>query len=388
MEKTIETRVIDTLKHHPRNAALYGNKAGLYDDKLVASLKAGIWPGEIQVTTGNVIISGHRRCDHAIFAEIEQAEVWVRADLPEDPNAPEVLEALLQGNLQRNKTREQQLREFELWVEVEKEQSKGRKASLNGKSARGGIHHEQKTGKARDLAAERVGFKSGSDAEKALKALKAADAAEATRDAEQVEKAKLVKQELNKSLGGAVRVAREQGLIAGPKPRGKANAAPVEAVTAEPAELPAAAEPPAPAEIEPVPVAAKPQPVSAELRKLHNAQGKWIKERWLPAAQKVLEASQPLAEARLLLRAEGTRLGNLWRHREVGGKIFTIPYQRLAAEWEQKGYLSELAAALGSEDQSLDGVLLKLEHTSKACASMANAMRMFTGCRPDNNFHE
>ncbi|MEY3750672.1 MAG: hypothetical protein RLZZ186_1091, partial [Cyanobacteriota bacterium] len=162
--KTVETRVIDTLKPHPRNAALYGNEAGLYDDKLVVSLKAGIWPGEIQVTTTNVIISGHRRCDHAIFAEIEEAEVWVRHDLPEDPNSPEVLEALLQGNLQRNKTKEHQLREFELWLEVEKEQAKGRIGGDRRSDQGGEIHHDGRTGKARDLAAERVGFKSGSDA--------------------------------------------------------------------------------------------------------------------------------------------------------------------------------------------------------------------------------
>lgn len=214
--KTIETRVIDTLKPHPRNAALYGNELGGYDDKLVASLKGGIWPGEIQVTTGNVIISGHRRCDHAIFAEIKEAEVWVRRDLPEDPNAPEVLEALLQGNLQRNKTREQQLREFELWLVVEKELRKGRNQHTDSAAAE---NLPQQKVRSRDAAAERVGLGSGYEAEKALKALKAADTAEATGDAEQIEKAKLVKQELAKSLGGAVRVAREQGLIAAPKPK-------------------------------------------------------------------------------------------------------------------------------------------------------------------------
>ena len=213
--KTIEIRVIDTLKPHPRNAVLYGNEHGVYDDKLVASLKGGIWPGEIQVTTGNVIISGHRRCDHAIFAEIEEAEVWVRHDLPEDPNAPEVLEALLQGNLQRNKTREQQLREFELWLEVEKVQRKGRNQHTDAVAE----NPPQQKSRSRDAAAERVGLGNGYEAEKALKALKAADTAEATGDAEQVEKAKRVKQELTKSLGGAVRVAREQGLIAAPKPK-------------------------------------------------------------------------------------------------------------------------------------------------------------------------
>jgi hypothetical protein len=84
-----------------------------------------------------------------------------------------VLEALLQGNLQRNKSKEQHLREFELWLEVEKPLARARKAVLNGKDASGEKCRKQEAGDSRDLAAKRVGFKSGSDAEKALKALKA-----------------------------------------------------------------------------------------------------------------------------------------------------------------------------------------------------------------------
>gem|GEM_PF-6959034 len=99
-------------------------------------------------------------------------------------------------------------------------------------------------------------------------------------------------------------------------------------------------------------------------------------------------------EARRLLKDENTRLGDAYRHRENGGKLFTIPYQRLAKEWKDKGYLAEIAEALGSEDQSLDAVLLKLEEvakelegTAKSCATMVSGLRMFTGCRLDNNMH-
>lgn len=123
------------------------------------------------------------------------------------------------------------------------------------------------------------------------------------------------------------------------------------------------------------------QPISQQNRKNHYSQHRWVESRWLPAAQK-------LAEARVILRAESVRLGNSYRHREVGGKIFTIPYQRLGAEWAEKGYLASLADALGSEDQSLDGVLLKLKEAGEACAALANGLRMFTGCRPDNNLQD
>lgn len=220
--KTIESRVIDTLRPHPRNAALYGSDHGNYDDKLVASLRAGVWPGEIQVTTGDIIISGHRRCEHAIFADIETAEVWVRTDLPEDPASPQVLEALLQANLQRNKSNEQKLREFALWKEVEKKLAPGRKgANQYTKEGPGEKHRDAKPGDARDLAAKRVGIGSGSDAEKAHKALVAADQAEASGDAEQVAKAKEVKKALEKGISAATRKATEVGLVEAPKPRAK-----------------------------------------------------------------------------------------------------------------------------------------------------------------------
>ena len=400
MEKTVETRLIDNLKPHPRNAVLYGNEHEQFDEKLVASLKGGIWPGEIQVTTSNIIISGHRRCDHAIFAGIEEAKVWVRTDLPEDPNTPEVLEALLQGNLQRNKTTEQKLQEFGMWLEVEKPLAKARIEAAKTQNGLGRIYQGQKPRTSRDLAAQRTGFTNGSTAEKALKALKAADEAELSGDEQQVTKARLVKQELAKSLGGAVRVAREQGLIAGPKPRAKAKPT-VEPLPSAVEASPQPAEPEQEPDSEPepqlapesaafalTPPEAKPSPISPEERKRHYSQIKWVTTRWVPAAK-------ALIEARRLLKDENTRLGDAYRHRENGGKMFTIPYQRLAKEWEEKGHLTEIAEALGSESQSLDAVLLKLEEVAKelegaakSCATMASGMRMFTGCRPDNNLHE
>lgn len=120
--------------------------------------------------------------------------------------------------------------------------------------------------------------------------------------------------------------------------------------------------------------------ISPQNSKLHPSQVKWITERWLPAAQH-------LAAARQLLRPENDRLGNKYRHREVGGKIFTIQYQRLAAEWAEKGYLAEIAQTLDCE-QTLDAVLLKLQHYAEASAGIANGLRMFTGCRPDNNMYD
>lgn len=84
--------------------------------------------------------------------------------------------------LQVSKTREQQLREFELWLVVEKKLAEGRVAAAKTKNGSEQNAHPQKGGKSRDLAAERVGLGAGDKAEAALKALKAADAAEASGD--------------------------------------------------------------------------------------------------------------------------------------------------------------------------------------------------------------
>lgn len=143
-------------------------------------------------------------------------------------------------------------------------------------------------------------------------------------------------------------------------------------------------EPIQPEELEPftlTPSKGKLPPISPGQPQRLQSQTQWIERRWLPAAQQLVAALK-------VLRPEHTRLGNCWRNEKVGGKVFTQPYQRLAAEWQEKGYLAEIAEALGLEDQSLDAVLLKLQHTAEDCASLANGMRMFTGYRPDNNLHE
>lgn len=346
--KTIETRVIDTLQPHPRNASLYGNEHGSFDDKLVESLTAGIWPGEIQITTSNVIISGHRRCEHAIFANIESAEVWVRTDLPEDPTSPQVLEALLQANLQRNKSNEQKLREFALWKEVERELAKGRQATLNGKSASGPNGREQKTGDARDLAAKRVGLGSGSQAEKAHKALVAADQAEASGDAEQVAKAKEVKKALEKGITAAARVAKEVGLIDPPQPK------------PEPEPAPKAKTPPRP----------------EHLRKTLDTHTPYLQSRLLVAAQH-------LAEAHKIIKQEQHRYGTIWERDNI---VFTTHFQEVVAYWNERNVFGDFAKVFDDPSiKTYDDVLRKMVQLFQRASERTEGIRTFTGCKPDHN---
>jgi len=96
MTKTIAAIALSELSPHPRNESLYGvTPPEGFDQNLINSLKKSVWPGEIQVTSSNVIISGHRRVEHCLKAGINSAQVWVRKDLPQDPKSAEVLEALL-----------------------------------------------------------------------------------------------------------------------------------------------------------------------------------------------------------------------------------------------------------------------------------------------------
>jgi hypothetical protein len=371
--KTIETRVIDTLLPHPRNAALYGGKRDVYDDKMVEALKAGIWPGHIQVTTGNVIISGHRRCVHAIFAGIEEAEVWVRVDLPEDPDSPEVLEVLLQGNLRdtdRDRDNETLLREVALWKEVAAkraayrmlEGAKQGRETRNGKVASGPKVPRPDIGRARDEAVRKVfgeGLKSGRKHDQALQALHAADAAEATGDAEQVEKAKKVKQELTKSLGGAVRVAREQGLIAAPKPKAAQVQEPQQEQVA-PAPEPKAKTPPRP----------------EHLRQTLDTHTPYLKNRLLVAAEHLVEAHR-------LIKQEQNRYGNIWEKENI---VFTTHFQEVVAYWNERGIFSDFARVFEDESiKTFDDVLRHMVQLFKRTSERTEGIRTFTGCKPDHN---
>lgn len=380
MHKRIERRVIGDLTPHPRNAALYGSCHGLYDDKLVESLLAGIWDGEIQVTVDDVIISGHRRCEHAIFADIVEANVWVRDDLPSDPLSPEVLSALLAGNLQRNKSNEQKLREFELWKEIESRLAKERQQEACASNSFSGGHlgHQGDKGKARDRAAQRVGLSSGSHAEKALKALKAADTAESSNDEALKAKAAKVKDKLERtSIQAAYRAAVAEGLLPGPKPRAKkpvqsAEASGTESVAQTPDLILSGAQDSD---------RARPS-VPKTIKVDHDRERPYLINRWIPTAV-------ALKEAHSLFKQERDRLRNAYGHPKTGVHVFTRPYQNMVEFWaEDTDLVKQLGEAIGDDSiQTVDDFFLRVETLALQLSRMADAVRMFTGHRPDNNEH-
>lgn len=212
---------LDTLQPHPENITIYrdADRTAEENDELLNSLRAhGLWDGHLQVhAQSNMILNGHRRVHMAIELGIEEAVATFRMDLPDDPTDPEVVQFLLNGNAQREKTNIERLREFEVRKEVEAKLAKKRQAELNkplGAPERAA--QEQKEGNARDLASKKAGLGShGSRPEKALKALKVADELQEVEP----EKAKAIKTALNKSLSTGITVSRKVTATAPAKPK-------------------------------------------------------------------------------------------------------------------------------------------------------------------------
>lgn len=223
MTRTSSQRLVrlDTLQPHPENATIYrdSDRTEAENEELLSSLRShGLWEGHIQVhAQSSMILNGHRRVQMAIGLGIEEAVITLRNDLPDDPVDPEVLQFLLNGNTQREKTNTERLREFEVRKEVETKLAKRRWANQHSSKVDAGQSGRQApAGDSRDLAAKKAGLgSSGSRAEKALKVLKEADQLEESAP----EKAQSIKAALNKSLSTGITVAKAVTATAPAKPK-------------------------------------------------------------------------------------------------------------------------------------------------------------------------
>src|SRR6476660_66913 len=83
IEKCIETRGVDELHPHHRQAELFPDLQGADFDELVASLDRDSLITPIEITTGNVVIDGHQRLRAAKQLGWTDIDVWVRTDLPD-----------------------------------------------------------------------------------------------------------------------------------------------------------------------------------------------------------------------------------------------------------------------------------------------------------------
>lgn len=378
MEKTIETRRVDELIPHPQNRALYGNEADEPDEQLVDSLKDGMREGEIQITSENVIISGHRRLSNAPLADIEEVRVWVRHDLPSDPMDPYVLGAMLDANLDRVKTNEQIVREWMLRKKIishlRRERKPLRMALLyeHEKDDFACIRQKHKT----KLCAGAIALSACAITQcyeqlaRAAKLLRIADNAIESGDADLVSKGVRLKAAINISFTSAYRIARQEGLLTVAPRSEKEPTRLADASIESQEQLPpdaalAVAEPSLP----------------AGLVDFYQKETRRLDERWVPAMD-------ALASAYDLLRREQDRLRNAYGHPASGKLIHTRRYQQVAAAWAEDGSLNKLAELLDSQEATLDSLLLRLKERGEHVAKIAESLQMFTGCRRDNNVHD
>ena len=220
---------IGWLKPHPFSIKIYG--AEVADKGLVESIKAVGIQTPLQVTVDGVVISGHRRLEAAKQTHLKTVPVFV---IPSRHLPGAVEEQILEANRARVKDNEQKLREFIAFKGIETARAKERNGyrwDLVPNSAPGDAEPKpgvdprphatlvQEAGKARNLAARKVGMggSTAADGEKVVAALDRLWVAEEYWDHGQLREALL------KSIHGALQLGLERGWIpkSAKKPAGK-----------------------------------------------------------------------------------------------------------------------------------------------------------------------
>ena len=162
---------VDTLNPHPLSVQIYQDEP---DAAFIDNVRRRGIIEPLLVTTKHQILAGHRRWQAAIKAGIKQVpvrEVEITSKVEEE-------RLILDSNLQREKTTEQRLREYEHYRAIE------RKCASSRRGQRTDLRKNSSTspaGRARDLAARKVGL-SGAHAEIGMKILNELDARRDSKD--------------------------------------------------------------------------------------------------------------------------------------------------------------------------------------------------------------
>ena len=128
-EKRIESRRLDELKSHPRQAKLFSDLNEAEFDRLKQSLGKGLdFP--IEITSENVVIDGHQRLRAARELGWETIQVWVRDDLMD---SQAVDQRHIEANLDRRQlTRLEQARLIKALCDLERAIRPRRRAAYLG----------------------------------------------------------------------------------------------------------------------------------------------------------------------------------------------------------------------------------------------------------------
>lgn len=179
-----------SLRPHPINARVYGDSP---DPDFVDSVRRLGVNEPILITEDDLIISGHRRCQAAVMAGLDEVPAIVSQATDDD----DIILLLIHCNKQRPKTKEQIGREVVLLKEVEERRAK-RRQEVHGNTAPG----KQKTlqepvtevivvGQARDIVGKKVGM-SGPQVDKIIDVVKRIDELEASGEGEQADEVRQV----------------------------------------------------------------------------------------------------------------------------------------------------------------------------------------------------
>lgn len=166
---------ISQLTPHPKNLEIYGDEDV---SELASSIEKMGLRQPITITDNNVIISGHRR------AKAYQVLGYptIPATVQHYDSVEDEIEDLILINHTRVRSKEQMAREAAMLEEVEKQRAEIRRLSTqNNNSAK--THGADVTelspllnqGKSRDKVAEKIGFKSGIEASRAIKTIQKID---------------------------------------------------------------------------------------------------------------------------------------------------------------------------------------------------------------------
>lgn len=200
------------LRDHEANAEIYGEH-GIDDDMLASVKEFGILE-PLRCTKDNVVLSGHRRRQHAIEAKLKTVPVMRRKLVLSEP---EQILHIVESNRQRVKDFEQRAREVakcaEAKAQIAREQMlSGRKKDPLLKKVKGVAPSQENSSLAQAAAEAGMGRDT---AEKAIKVVKKIDQLKASG---KTEEANELRDTLNK--GNVSAAARKAGVIP-PKPAAK-----------------------------------------------------------------------------------------------------------------------------------------------------------------------
>lgn len=184
---------VSDLKPHPKNTEIYGQNENVSD--LVEKIKRSGQVHTLVVTSKGIVLAGHRRLKACMELGIEEVDVEVR----DFDTTEQEIEYLIDNNATREKTQEQKAREARELKKVEMILAKKRQADNGGdkksdkykasvaksphvnadKSEGANLPHTdsggKEQGKARDRVAEKLNYKSGREADRAIQTVNKID---------------------------------------------------------------------------------------------------------------------------------------------------------------------------------------------------------------------